>query len=200
MNLRSAIEELAGKFGGVFRTSDLYTYGITAYDIQQLVRCSVIQRIKQGYYRLAQDEEQLSEAAQIAQLFPDGIICMYSALFHYGYSDRTPLFWDIAIDKNTSKSRFRLDYPRLQPYYLKPQLLAFGVTEADYEDCQLRIFDRDRLICECVFHENKLDRETYNKAIQGYAADPKKNIPNLLEYAQKRRILKKVKDRIGVWL
>ena len=45
-----------------------------------------------------------------------------------------------------------------------------------------------------------MDRETYNKAIQGYVADPKKNIPQLLEYAQKRRILKKVKDRIGVWL
>ena len=45
-----------------------------------------------------------------------------------------------------------------------------------------------------------MDRETYNKAIQGYVADPQKNIPQLLEYAEKRRILKKVKDRIGVWL
>ena len=39
-----------------------------------------------------------------------------------------------------------------------------------------------------------------HKAIQGYVADPQKNIPQLLEYAEKRRILKKVKDRIGVWL
>ena len=26
-----------------------------------------------------------------AQLFPDGVLCMYTALFYYRYSDRTPL-------------------------------------------------------------------------------------------------------------
>ncbi|MEA4813162.1 MAG: hypothetical protein VB108_11435, partial [Anaerolineaceae bacterium] len=63
-----------------------------------------------------------------------------------------------------------------------------------------KIFDKDRLICECVFFENKIDRETYNKAIQGYIADPNKNISNLLDYSKKRRILKKIKSRIGIWL
>ena len=80
------------------------------------------------------------------------------------------------------------------------EFLAFGVTTADYGDCTMQIFDRDRLICECIFYENKMDRETYNKAIQSYVADTKKNVPKLLEYAEKRRVLKKVKDRIGVWL
>lgn len=80
------------------------------------------------------------------------------------------------------------------------EFLVFGVTAADYGDCTMQIFDRDRLICECIFYENKIDRETYNKAIQSYVADTKKNVPKLLEYAEKRRVLKKVKDRIGVWL
>ena len=142
----------------------------------------------------------LSEAAQVAQLFPDGVLCMYTALFYYRYSDRTPLEWNIAVDRDTSKSRFNLDYPFVQPYYMKKEFLSFGIATADYGDCTMQIFDRDRLICECIFYENKMDRETYNKAIQGYVADAKKNVPKLLEYAEKRRILKKVKDRIGVWL
>jgi len=49
-------------------------------------------------------------------------------------------------------------------------------------------------------YEKKMERETYNKAIQGYVADSGKNVAKLLEYAGKRRILKKVKERIGVWL
>ena len=125
---------------------------------------------------------------------------MYTALFYYRYSDRTPLEWNIAVDRDTSKSRFKLDYPFVQPYYMKKELMSFGVTTADYSDCTMQIFDRDRLICECIFYENKMDWETYNKAIQGYVADAKKSVPRLLEYAEKRRILKKVKDRIGVWL
>ena len=103
----------------------------------------------------------------------------------------------MAVDRDTSKSRFKLDYPFVQPHYMKKELLTFGVTTADYGDCTMQIFDRDRLICECIFYENKMDRETYNKAIQGYVADAKKSVPRLLEYAEKRRILKKVKDRIG---
>ena len=94
----------------------------------------------------------------------------------------TPLEWNIAVDRDTSKSRFKLDYPFVQPYYMKKEFLAFGVTTADYGDCTMQIFDRDRLICECIFYENKMDRETYNKAIQSYVADTKKNVPKLLEY------------------
>lgn len=186
--------------GGVFRTSDLTALGYNTYAIRKLVNENVIERIKPSYYRLCEASEELSEAAQIAQLFPDGILCMYTALFYYRYSDRTPLEWNIAVDRDTSKSRFKMDYPFVQPYYMKKDFLSFGVTTADYGDCTMQIFDRDRLICECIFYENKMDRETYNKAIQGYVVDTKKNVPKLLEYAEKRRILKKVKDRIGVWL
>lgn len=200
MTHREIIQKKANECGGVIKTSDLITLGYNPYAIRKLVKEQVIERVKSGYYRLCEESELLSEAAQVAQLFPDGVLCMYTALFYYRYSDRTPLEWNIAVDRDTSKSRFKLDYPFVQPYYMKKEFLSFGVTTADYGDCAMQMFDRDRLICECIFYENKMDRETYNKAIQGYVADTKKNVPKLLEYAEKRRILKKVKDRIGVWL
>lgn len=142
----------------------------------------------------------LSEQALIAILYPDGVICMYSALFYYYYTDRTPLNWDIAVNKDVSKARFKIDYPYVQPYYIEPDSLTFGVTTADYGDCTMQIFDRDRLICECLKYESKMDKETFNKAIQAYINDPKKSVAKLLEYARKRRIYKRVKDMIGVWL
>lgn len=197
---RDIIQKMSDEKGGVFRTADLTALGYNAYAIRKLVNEQVIERIKPSYYRLCKSDGALSEAALIEQLFPDGVLCMYTALFYYGYSDRTPLEWNIAVDRDTSKSRFKLDYPFVQPYYMKKEYLSFGVATADYGDCSAQIFDRDRLICECIFYENKMDREAYNKAIQGYVADTKKNVPKLLEYAEKRRVLKKVKDRIGVWL
>ena len=200
MTHRDALQKMAEIKGGVFKTSDLNALGYNTYAIRKLVNKRIVERIKVGYYRLCEESEILSEAAQIAQLFPDGVLCMYTALFYYRYSDRTPLEWNIAVDRNTSKSRFELDYPFIQPYYMKREFLSFGITTADYGDCTMQIFDRDRLICECIFYENKMDREAYNTAIRGYVADTKKNVTKLLEYAQKRRILKKVKDRIGVWL
>lgn len=194
------IKTLAKRTDGIFRTADLKRMGLTAYDIRKLLDRHAIERIKHGYYMLTSNDDYRSDAAIIASLYPDGVLCMYTALFYHGYSDRTPLAWDIAISKDVSKSRFKLDYPFVQPYYMEDHLLSFGITDAVYDDTVLKIFNIDRLICECIFFESKIDRETYNKAVQGYITDPNKNIANLIDYAKKRRILKKVKDRIGVWL
>lgn len=184
----------------LIRTSELNGLSIYSKEISELVKGGYIERVKQGYYRIVEHTEDHSEAKLISQLYPDGIICMVSALFYYGYTDRTPINWDIAIDRNTSKARFNIDYPYVKPYYIDKAHLEYGVTEGQYEDCVLKIFDRDRLICECIKHENKMDREIYNKAIINYINDSQKNVTNLLEYAKKRNVHKKVRERIGVWL
>lgn len=184
----------------LIKTRDLKKIGLDSRAIANLINDGLLERVKQGYYRLPDMTENDSEAKLIGQLYPDGIVCMTTALFYYGYSDRTPLTWDIAIDRNVSKARFHLEYPYVKPYYMDKKHLAYGVTEAEYEDCTLNIFDRDRLICECIKHENKIDRETYNKAIMSYIADNQKNIANLLDYAKKRNIQTKVRERIEVWL
>ena len=184
----------------LIRASELNGLSIYSKEISELVESGYIERVKQGYYRIVEHTEDHSEAKLISQLYPDGIICMVSALFYYGYSDRTPINWDIAIDRNVSKARFNIDYPYVKPYYIDKAHLEYGVTEGQYEDCVLKIFERDRLICECIKHENKMDREIYNKAIINYINDPGKNVTNLLDYAKKRNIHKKVRERIGVWL
>jgi predicted transcriptional regulator of viral defense system len=184
----------------LIRTSELNGLSIYSKEISELVESGYIERVKQGYYRIVEHTEDHSEAKLISQLYPDGIICMVSALFYYGYTDRTPINWDIAIDRNTSKARFNIDYPYVKPYYIDKAHLEYGVTQGQYEDCVLKIFDRDRLICECIKHENKMDREIYNKAIINYINDSQKNVTNLLEYAKKRDVHKKVRERIGVWL
>ena len=184
----------------LIKTSELNSISIYSKEIIELINAGLIERVKQGYYRITEHTENDSEAKLIGNLYPDGIICMTSALFYHGYSDRTPLTWDIAIDRNVSKARFNIDYPYVKPYYIEKVHLEYGIATAEYEDCTLKIFDKDRLICECIKRENKMDRETYNKAIINYINDNEKNITNLLEYAKKRNIHKKVRERIGVWL
>ena len=198
-NMTSAMEAYVAAVRPIIRTADLNKIGLLSREIADLVDVGKLERIKQGYYRLAQIEND-SDAKLISELYPDGVLCMTTALFYYGYSDRTPLTWDIAVDRNTSKARFNIDYPYVKPYYIDKAHLDYGITEAVYEDYILKIFDRDRLICECIKHENKMDREIYNKAIQAYINDNKKNITNLLDYAKRRNIHKKVRERIGVWL
>ncbi|MCK9217222.1 MAG: hypothetical protein M0P77_04805 [Firmicutes bacterium] len=183
---------------GVLKTSQLKELKIDSRRINSLIKNGIIERITTGYYRLSSDNT--SEAAIISRLFPDGALWHNTALFYYGYSDRTPMEWDIIISKNASPSRFNIEYPYVKPFFVTPARLSYGVTTIEIDGCALNIFDRDRLICECLKYESEMDRETFNKAIQAYLGDPKKNIKNLINYAKRRKVLNRVHDVIGVWL
>ena len=155
------------KYGGIMRTSQLTKEKIFYADIVRFLKDGHIEKIRNGYYQWI-DHENLSEATMIKSMFPDGILCMDTALRHYGYIDRTPGEWHIAVSQYTSPSRFRIDYPFV--------------------------------ICDCLRNRNKMDKELFNKAIQGYIADSSKSIPKLMEYAKPLRCQAAVKDLIGVWL
>lgn len=184
----------------IVKRSELQGLQLYQKDINELIEKGCLEKVRQGWYQIVYKDVETSEASLIAAMFPDGVICMCTALFYYRYSDRTPLDWDIAIDRDTSKSRFKIDYPYVKPYYMEKIHLEYGITEAVFEDVTMKIFDRDRLLCECIKNENKMDKETYNKAIQAYINDSNKSISNLIKYAKQRNMLKKVSERIGVWL
>jgi len=196
------IDKLKNEFdknGGILKTSQLSALKIDFRGIQRLINSGLIEKIKTGFYRLVENEDS-GETAIIARLFPDGVLWRNTALFYYGYSDRTPLEWDIIISKNASRTRFEIDYPIVKPFYVIPEQLTYGISMMEIEGHMLQVFDRDRLICECLKHEKDMDKEILNKALQAYVADPKKNIGHLLQYAKRRKAEKRVHDVIGVWL
>ena len=125
---------------------------------------------------------------------------MDTALRHYGYSDRTPGEWHIAVDRNSNRSRFHIDYPFVRPYYTDTDLLNIGVCEQTIDGVTVKMYDKERVICDCLRNRHKMDKELFNKAIQGYVADTSKSIPRLMEYAGPLRCTAAVKDLIGVWL
>jgi predicted transcriptional regulator of viral defense system len=193
------IKKIFNQHGDVMRTKDLVAAKIYYADIQKLLNADFIEKIKRGYYHLV-DSKNVSEANIINHLFPEAILCLDTALFYYGYSDRTPSVWHLAVDKDIQKSRFKIDYPFIKPYFWESNIVAIGITEGEIDNNKVRIYDKDRTICDCLRYMGKMDKEVFNKAIQNYIRDEKKSITNLLDYAKKLRVHKKVKDLIGVWL
>ena len=59
---------------------------------------------------------------------------MDTALRYYGYSDRTPGNWHLAVSKDSGKSRFRIDYPFVKPYYIEPAVLDGFILEVLQND------------------------------------------------------------------
>jgi len=193
------IEDIFERHNGMMRTHELYDAHLFYNDIQLLIKRGIIEKVRYGYYQWI-DSENLSEALTVTRLFPDAIMCMDTALFHYRYSDRTPLAWHLAVSKDSNKSRFKIDYPFIKPYYIEPSILGLGAVDGEMDGNPVIIYDKERTICDCLRYMGKMDKEIFNKAIRCYVEDNEKNIPRLSEYAKKLRIAQKVKTIIGVWM
>ena len=193
------IRDIFERHNGMMRTHELYDAHVFYNDIKLLIDHEIIEKIRYGYYQWI-DSENLSEALTVTRLFPDAIMCMDTALFYYRYSDRTPLAWHLAVSKDSNKSRFKIDYPFIKPYYIEPSILGLGAVDGEMDGNPVRIYDKERTMCDCLRYMGKMDKEIFNKAIRCYVEDNEKNIPRLSEYAKKLRIAQKVKTIIGVWM
>ena len=196
--LLSEIKKKMDENGGIIKTSQITELGVDYRRILSWVKDGTLERVKSGYYSFGFKER--SEEDLILGLFPDGVLCVESALYYHHYIDRKPYQWHIAIDKNTSKSRFKMDYPVILPYYTEPEVLKLGVEEIPFASGMMKIYNKQRMICDCLKFEEKLDRDIFKRALLSYIADNSKDIAELLTIARERKVLQKVQSTLGVWL
>lgn len=192
------IEELMEQNGGIVRTSQLYTLGMDYRRIQSFVDYGIIERVKNGYYSMNFDKKR--EEDIIAVMFSDCVLTMESALYCYHYIKNRPFKWTLAVDKNTSKSRFKIEYPLVLPYYTEPDVLQMGVVKMEVGSAEMSVYCKERLICDILKYENRMEREDLQQALRAFLMDKNKDIAKLLSYARERKVLSKVRNQIGVWL
>ena len=199
MDKKTLSKQVIIEKGGIAKTSDFVAAGIPAVDIVNLCNAGYLERIRHGYYQLA-DGNTSSEEQLIATLIPKAIICVESALFHYGYSDFAPRKWSIAVPRSMSRTKLDIDALALQTYYVQSEIYELGKTTADFNGVMLPVYDRERTICDCFKYRSRLDNEIFNKALNAYVNDSKKDLRNLSGYAKKLRVHKKVTELMEVLL
>ena len=199
MDKKTLSKQVIIEKGGIAKTSDFVAAGIPAVDVVNLCNTGYLERIRHGYYQLA-DGDTSSDEQLLAALIPKAIICVESALFHYGYSDFAPRKWSIAVPRSMSRTKLDIDALALQTYYVQPEIYELGKTTADFNGIILSIYDRERTICDCFKYRSRLDNEIFNKALNAYVNDPQKDLKTLSGYAKKLRVHKKVTELMEVLL
>jgi len=187
------------RHGFVMKTAELSRIGINKIEITRLCEMNVIEKVKHGYYHWSQDFVG-GDVAILRKIFPNAIFCMETAAFYYRYTDRTPNQWNFAIKRNLSHTHTEIYYPFIKAYRTQDELLQLGVVDYEIDGFKVKMYDRDRTICDFLRRMNDIDPEIFNKVILGYVNDPRRNIPNLMKYAKELRVTEKVKRLIGVWL
>ena len=199
MDIREVARAVVESRGGIAKSADFVAAGIRAVDVVNLCNAGYLDRVRHGYYQMAEQHE-TAEEQMLATLIPQGIVCVESALFHYGYSDFVPRKWSIAVPRSVSRAKLDVDALPVQTYFVQQNLYELGKTTGDFDGVTLPVYDRERTICDCFKYRSRLDNELFSKALNAYANDPKKNLSNLSVYAKKLRVYKKVIELMEVLL
>ena len=199
VEIKTVIKQVLIEKGGVAKSADFVAAGIHAVNVVNLCNAGYLDRVRHGYYQLAEADAS-SEEQLLATLIPKGIVCVESALFHYGYSDFAPRKWSIAVPRTMSRTKLNIDALALQTYYVQSEIYELGRITDDFDGVILPVYDRERTICDCFKYRSRLDNEMFNKALNAYANDTQKNLNNLSSYAKKLRVYKKVTELMEVLL
>ena len=199
VDIRIIAKQVIMEKGGIAKAADFVQAGIHSADVVNMCNAGYLDRIRHGYYQLAEADTS-SEEQLLAVLIPKGIVCVESALFHYGYSDFAPRKWSIAVPRSMSRAKLDVDALALQTYYVQPEIYELGRVTDDFSGVKLSVYDRERTICDCFKYRSRLDNEIFNKALNAYVNDPQKDLKNLSGYAKKLRVHKKVTELMEVLL
>lgn len=199
VDLRAAARNVIESKGGIAKSADFVAAGIRAVDVVSLCNAGYLDRVRHGYYQMA-DQSDATEEQMLATLIPQGIVCVESALFHYGYSDFAPRKWSIAVPRSVSRAKLDVDALPVQTYFVQQDLYELGKTTGNFHGVTLPVYDRERTICDCFKYRSRLDTELFSKALNAYANDPQKDLNSLSTYAKKLRVYKKVIELMEVLL
>lgn len=186
-----------GRAGGIARTCDLNDAGLKNYDISRLASDGSLYRVRHGYYS---KDSSVSDEQIIAAVFPEGIICMESAMYYYGYLKTAPAMWDIALPRSITRSKLSMNCVAFQPHFIREEIFALGKNCERVGGVMLDIYDRERTICDCFRHRRLFTPEVFSYAVNSYMRDEMRRPEILYSYADEMGILQKVRYVMDVLL
>ena len=197
MNYTIELREIAAPNGGIIDNKTASTHGIPRWVLAKLCSEGILQRIARGQYIFFDDmqDDLLSISKRSANL----IFSHETALFLHGISDRVPFEHTVTVPSNRVPSKAVLEECKV--YYIKPELFELGKTPlATPMGNNVSAYDLERTICDVVRSRSKIGTETFLAALKAYAANPKKNLNLLDNYAKQMRLAGVVRKYLEVLL
>ena len=131
------------------------------YFIEQRIVAGSLFRLGNGLFA---EEQHVPENAIASYRYPQGVITLLSAFYHYGLTDVIPDTCDLATSRNAAKIRD----PRVKQHFVPDGILYRGVIIGQEHDYPIRIYSRERLLIELLRYKSKLPFDLYKEVIQSF--------------------------------
>lgn len=189
------IDEIFEKHNGFARTKDILAEGIHHREINELLSNGQIERIKNGLYRTTtMPMSSYQGFVDVSEAVPEGVICLASALSYYELTTFMPSVISMALVRDAWKPK--IDYPPVEFYVFSKNLFDLGVNKIEINHKKIKIYDKEKTVCDCFRYRNKIGIDMAKEALSGYLKRKDRNLEKLLCYAE----ICRVKPIMQTWL
>jgi predicted transcriptional regulator of viral defense system len=196
VELKETIAEILKLNNGTLTAADARKAGIANKDLQRLTGAGLLERISRGLYISATD---MADDYLVAQYkCGKGVFSHETALFLHGVSDRTPLQLMMTIPSGYN-TRLLKEKDAYRFFYCKPELHELGITTMPSPHGNaLRVYDKERTLCDCIKRKGRLDSDLVLSAVKQYMSENGTDLARLLDYADTLKIRDTVRQYMEV--
>jgi predicted transcriptional regulator of viral defense system len=171
--------------GGYSKAEALRAEGFHSSHLAQLVESGALIRLKRGLYALVKGDKR-SELVDLQKAVPGAVFCLGTALSVHGIGTWEPPEVQLAIRRD---SRITVpEFPPVKLFSFSGTRYELGIVEQATEAGAIRVYDREKTICDVVRFRNTLGIDIAMEALREYLKGRGRDIPRLLEYAKLLRM------------
>ncbi len=197
MAYKEKLNDLIAENEGLILTKQLSKAGIPRVYLSSLVNDGLLVRLERGVYivRNGYDDELYRYQAK----YEKAISSHETALFLHDLTDRDPIKYSVTVPESYNASHLRA--LKFKVYSIKKMLYNLGLSESKTAfGREVKCYNLERTICDIVRHRNQIDIAVISDAIKRYSVRKDRNVPQLMRYAEKMRVVKPVSSYMEVVL
>ena len=187
-NKEEKLMQLSEKYNGHFTTKILNDNGFSKYDISKLLKEGSLERVMRGKYiysNALNDEFALLQMNNTKFIYSNE-----TAIYLHNMTGRYPDPFTV-----TTTHGYHLRNKDLSIYYVKEEIFLLGMVELESPSgAKIKVYDKERTICDIIKNKKKIELQVYIEGIQNYFNSGKPNLKKLSAYAKELGIKEKVWD------
>ena len=198
-DIEKRIIDMANKEKGFIRTRDILAAKIHNTYLKELLKAGKLEQVKRGLYRLTDVSVSAHDSLiQAAMSVPHGVVGMLSALAYYNLTTVTP--WEVSVVIEKGKKAFLPSYPPIKIYHFTSPIFSAGITNVNVDGHSLRIYNKEKTICDCIRYRNQLGMDVVRESLRIYLKNSTRDLDMLVKYAKLCKVEKILKNYLEVLL
>ena len=191
--LTDTIKQIMNTNNGMLSTRMIEPLNISRQYLSIMENNNDIEKVSRGIYLSPNAFEDSYFSFQ--QKYKKAIFSHMNALYFYGMTEEFPYNYTVTVPQSYHVDTIN---EKCNVFYVSDDIYELGIVEIETPNGnKVRVYDKERCICDIIRSKGRMDSEQVKKTIKQYMQSRDKDIAKLSEYSKKIGINKKVMEMVG---